>query len=91
MKLDRQRLQQTLLTRTSQWTRAAQDIAQYLGAQVSDDTHREVIGPLLPASGGSGVVLYRGDEVGRWGDPTVPEMAFSVTKDRRLGRGRGGL
>ena len=62
------------------WTRAAADIETYLAAQVADDSHREVVGPLLGASGGSGVVLVGGRNVASWGDPDVPEMAFSVTK-----------
>lgn len=78
--LDRSRLAQVLDVRTKVWTSAAQDIGTYLAAQVADATARDVIGPLLAASGGSGVVLYRGREVGRWGDPAVPEMAFSATK-----------
>ena len=62
------------------WTQAAVDIEAYLADQVSDDTHREVIGPPLPASGGSGVVLVGGEEVATWGQPDQPEMAFSATK-----------
>ena len=62
------------------WTRAAADIETYLAAQVADVSHREVVGPLLAASGGSGVVLVGGRAVASWGDPAVPEMAFSVTK-----------
>lgn len=53
---------------------------EYLSAQVDDATHREVVGPLLPAQGGSGVVRVGGREVAAWGDPDVAEMAFSVTK-----------
>ena len=62
------------------WTRSAADIDTYLAAQVADDSHREVVGPLLAASGGSGVVRVGGQAVASWGDPGVPEMAFSVTK-----------
>jgi CubicO group peptidase (beta-lactamase class C family) len=62
------------------WTSAAADIDTYLAAQVSDDSHREVVGPLLAASGSSGVVRVGGQEVAAWGDPRTPEMAFSVTK-----------
>jgi len=78
--LDQPRLQQVLRTRTVGWTSQARDIDSYLAAQVDDASERNVIGPLLAASGGSGVVLHGGREVGRWGDPAVPEMAFSATK-----------
>ena len=56
------------------------DIETYLVAQVSDTSHRDVVGPLLAASGASGVVRVAGREVAALGDPDVPEMAFSVTK-----------
>lgn len=62
------------------WTEEARDIAAFLDRQVDDATDRDVIGPLLPALGGSGVVLHAGNEVAQWGDPTAPEMAFSATK-----------
>ena len=78
--LDQPQLQLVLRTRTVGWTSQARDIDSYLAAQVDDATERDVIGPLLAASGGSGVVLHGGREVGRWGDPAVPEMAFSATK-----------
>lgn len=79
-RLDGSQLQEVLRARTSVWTSSAQDIEAYLAAQVDDATERDVIGPLLAASSGSGVVLHSGREVGRWGDPSVPEMAFSATK-----------
>jgi CubicO group peptidase (beta-lactamase class C family) len=56
------------------------DMAAYLERQVSDLEHREVVGPLLDGSGASGTVLHRGETVASWGDPSVPEMAFSATK-----------
>ena len=52
----------------------------YLASQVADVSDREVIGPLLPASGASGVVRVGGVEVATWGDPDAVEMSFSVTK-----------
>lgn len=65
---------------SGRWTSAAAEIATYLAAQVADEDHRGVVGPLLAASGSSGVVRVGGQEVAAWGDPRVPEMAFSVTK-----------
>ena len=62
------------------WTSGAADIGTYLAAQVSDVSHRQVIGPLVSGSGASGVVQVVGNEVASWGDPDVPEMAFSATK-----------
>ena len=61
-------------------TPGAADLAAYLPAQVSDASHREVVGPLLDGGGASGVVLHRGQRIAAWGDPSRPEMAFSATK-----------
>ncbi|AXB48439.1 serine hydrolase [Amycolatopsis albispora] len=55
-------------------------MADYLARQVKDRSHREVLGPLLPASGASGVILHKGQEIAAWGAPSTPEMAYSVTK-----------
>ncbi|MHB1886471.1 MAG: serine hydrolase domain-containing protein, partial [Acidimicrobiales bacterium] len=60
---------QALVARYAQgWTQEATEIDTYLARQVADDRHREVIGPLVPASGGSGVLLAEGHEVASWGD-----------------------
>lgn len=61
-------------------TQGIEDMPGYLAQQVSDQSHREILGPLLPASGASGVVVHRGWVIAEWGDPTVPEMLFSATK-----------
>ncbi|WP_245607119.1 serine hydrolase domain-containing protein [Pseudonocardia spinosispora] len=78
--LDEFRLAEAIAARTGRWTRAAADMRTYLAAQVTDTDHTEVVGPLLDAGGGSGVVRFAGREVATWGDPSVPEMAFSATK-----------
>ena len=78
--MDREGLARLTQTLDMRWTRAAADIETFLATQVSDTSHREVVGPLLPATGASGVVRVAGREVAAWGDPDVPEMAFSVTK-----------
>jgi CubicO group peptidase (beta-lactamase class C family) len=57
-----------------------QDMASYLAGAVSDDSHREVTGPLLDGQGASGVVVRHGVVLARWGDPGREEMAFSATK-----------
>ncbi|MFF8972992.1 serine hydrolase domain-containing protein [Streptomyces sp. NPDC014995] len=57
-----------------------EDMAAYLAAQVSDTSHRDVIGPLLDGGGASGVVVRRGTVLDSWGDPTRVEMAYSATK-----------
>ncbi|MGW2384304.1 serine hydrolase domain-containing protein [Streptomyces sp. NPDC001658] len=56
------------------------DMASYLARQVSDTSHREVVGPLLDGAGASGVVVRHGTVLASWGDPTRPEMAYSATK-----------
>lgn len=61
-------------------TRGIEDMEGYLALQVADESHREVLGPLLPGSGASGVVVHRGWVVAEWGDSHVPEMLYSATK-----------
>lgn len=61
-------------------TPGVEDMAGYLDEQVDDTGHREVLGPLLNGSGASGSVRHAGREVATWGDPDVPEMAYSATK-----------
>lgn len=56
------------------------DMASYLAAQVSDTSHREVVGPLLDGQGASGVVVRGGTVIASWGDPKREEMAYSATK-----------
>ncbi|WP_433549224.1 serine hydrolase domain-containing protein [Streptomyces sp. CA-294286] len=56
------------------------DMAAYLTAQVSDVSHREVLGPLRDGQGASGVVVRRGSVIASWGDPGRAEMAYSATK-----------
>lgn len=73
-------LAQVVAEAGARWTSNAADIESYLAAQVADASHREVVGPLLAASGGSGVVRVGGREAASWGDADAPEMAFSVTK-----------
>ncbi|HEV7648241.1 MAG TPA: serine hydrolase [Actinophytocola sp.] len=55
-------------------------MAAYLSQQVNDESHRDVIGPLLAGRGASGVIVHDGRTVASWGDPAVPEMLFSATK-----------
>jgi CubicO group peptidase (beta-lactamase class C family) len=57
-----------------------EDMGAYLAAQVSDASHRDVIGPLLDGGGASGVVVRRGTVLASWGDPTRVEMAYSATE-----------
>ncbi|MGC5019641.1 serine hydrolase domain-containing protein [Micromonospora sp. DT47] len=61
-------------------TAGIDDMPRYLAAQVADESHREVTGPLLPGTGASGVVRHRGEVIATWGDPAKPEMLFSGTK-----------
>ncbi|MGW5666437.1 serine hydrolase domain-containing protein [Micromonospora sp. NPDC003776] len=61
-------------------TYGIEDMAAYLSQQVTDESHREVTGPLLAGTGASGVVRHRGRVVAEWGDAAIPEMLFSGTK-----------
>jgi CubicO group peptidase (beta-lactamase class C family) len=61
-------------------TPGIEDITAYLARQVADPSHREVIGPLLSASGASGLIVHLGESIAQWGDPAAPEMLFSATK-----------
>jgi CubicO group peptidase (beta-lactamase class C family) len=61
-------------------TQGIENMDDYLKPQVSDTSHREVLGPLLAASGASGVVAHQGTVIAAWGDPNLPEMLFSATK-----------
>lgn len=61
-------------------TPGTDDMAAYLAAMVADEAHNEPLGPLLPGSGPSGVVVHRGCIVAEWGDAAVPEMLYSASK-----------
>ena len=71
--VDRQGLRRVVREFGTRWTSDAADIATYLAAQVSDTSHRDVVGPLLAARGASGVVRVGDQEAAAWGDPDVPE------------------
>jgi CubicO group peptidase (beta-lactamase class C family) len=47
---------------------------------VYDTTHRELIGPVKPAVGASGLVVHQGHVVASWGRTDAVEMSFSLTK-----------
>jgi CubicO group peptidase (beta-lactamase class C family) len=66
--------------RLAAFTPGVHDMAAYLDRQVADETNREVLGPLLAASGASGCVIHADETVATWGDPDTPEMLFSATK-----------
>lgn len=61
-------------------TRGIEDITAFHAAQVADRSHRDVLGPLLPGGGASGVVSHRGRTIAAWGAADRAEMCFSVTK-----------
>ncbi|MGC9665151.1 serine hydrolase domain-containing protein [Planosporangium sp. 12N6] len=61
-------------------TSGIDDMAGYLAAGVRDLSHREVIGPLRPGAGASGMIVHRGRTAARWGDCSIAEMCFSATK-----------
>lgn len=66
--------------RLAAFTPGLEDIAEYLDGQVADEAHREVLGPLLAATGASGCVIHANETLATWGNPDVPEMLFSATK-----------
>ena len=61
-------------------TPGIQNISAYLSRQVADESHRDVIGPLLAGDRASGVVTHAGEVVATWGEHDRPEMCFSATK-----------
>ncbi len=79
-RVDQARLETAAQDAGARFTVEAVDIEAYLASQVADTTHREVAGPLSPATGASGVVIVGGRRVVSWGDPAAVEMTFSVTK-----------
>ncbi|WP_246258559.1 serine hydrolase domain-containing protein [Amycolatopsis anabasis] len=79
-RLDQKQLLAVIDRDTREWNESARDMVSYLASQVADASDRGVLGPLLAATGGSGVVRFGGCEVARWGDTSAPEMAFSATK-----------
>jgi CubicO group peptidase (beta-lactamase class C family) len=48
--------------------------------QTNDTSHREIVGPVLAATGASGLVAHRGLVLATWGAFETPEMLFSGTK-----------
>ncbi|WP_313022788.1 serine hydrolase [Mobilicoccus sp.] len=79
-RIDQARLETAAQDAGARFTVEAVDIEAYLASQVADTTHREVAGPLSPATGASGVVIVDRRRVVSWGDPAAVEMTFSVTK-----------
>ncbi|WP_410584663.1 hypothetical protein [Amycolatopsis sp. lyj-108] len=53
------------------------DMRAYLASQVKERSHREVLGPLWPASGTSGVILHGGERIAAWGETVT---AFSPAR-----------
>src|SRR5579864_6063102 len=76
----RDSVQQLTRGLTDRATPGIADMTRYLAKQVADTSHREVLGPLQPAVGASGVVWHAGERLASWGDPGAPEMLFSATK-----------
>jgi CubicO group peptidase (beta-lactamase class C family) len=66
--------------RLAAFTPGVHDISEYLDRQVADVANREVLGPLLGATGASGCVIHAGKTLATWGNPDTPEMLFSATK-----------
>ncbi|MGH3588402.1 MAG: serine hydrolase, partial [Pseudonocardia sp.] len=79
-RIDLDAIERAASAQSRRGTAGVADMASYIATQVSDDTHRELLGPQLPGAGPSGVIVLGGRVVAEWGDPTRPEMAFSATK-----------
>ena len=60
--------------------RTSPTCAAYLQALLAGQAHGEVLGPVRDPAGTSGLVVHRGEEIARWGDPASVEMCFSVSK-----------
>jgi CubicO group peptidase (beta-lactamase class C family) len=56
------------------------DMEAWLAATLASEPWPYVMGPLLDRGAPNGVVWIGGREVGRWGDPSRREMAFSIAK-----------
>ena len=80
LQVDELLLTRALSDASTRETVAAHDMAAYLDDILAKQTHPEVMGPLLDASGASGLVVRGGTVIGAWGDPGAIEMSFSVTK-----------
>jgi CubicO group peptidase (beta-lactamase class C family) len=78
--MDHELIRRAALDQSKRETAGVHRIDEYCVAQNRDGSHRAVIGPQLNRTGASGVVMCDGSIVAEWGDPHVPEMAFSVTK-----------
>lgn len=78
--VDREAVAAAVRSQAARPTPGTGDIERYCGEQNVDTSHREIVGPLLPASGASGIVTVGGAEVATWGDPDAVEMCFSATK-----------
>ncbi len=77
---DREAIAGAVRRQAARQTGGIEDIAGYCAAHNLDVSHRDLLGPLLPGRGAAGVVVHRGWVIGQWGDPAMPEMAFSATK-----------
>jgi CubicO group peptidase (beta-lactamase class C family) len=73
-------IRQAVRRQAGRVTPGIDDMYGYLAGQLRDASHREVIGPVRPAKGASGMVVHRGRTVATWGDCAEPEMCFSATK-----------
>lgn len=80
MTIDVDAVRQACAAQSLRPTEGIRNIAEYHAKQVHDESHREVVGPLLAGDQPSGVVMHRGAVVGAWGEHDRPEMCFSATK-----------
>jgi CubicO group peptidase (beta-lactamase class C family) len=55
-------------------------MSAWLAATLASEPWPHVMGPVLDRGAPNGVVWVGGREIGRWGDPSRREMAFSIAK-----------
>jgi CubicO group peptidase (beta-lactamase class C family) len=81
VEVDLSAVQEAVARQASRVTLGIEDIEKYCDQQQqSADGHRELIGPLRPTSGASGLILHQGRTLASWGKTASVEMCFSLTK-----------
>jgi CubicO group peptidase (beta-lactamase class C family) len=78
--VDRAAIQAAVERQAARVTPGIDDLERYCRQQMQDPTHRELLGPVRPATGASGLIVHQGRTVARWGRTDAVEMCFSLTK-----------
>lgn len=78
--MDLRAVQAAVARQAARVTPDLDDIERYIAAHVYDASHRELIGPVKPPAGASGLVVHEGHLVASWGRTDSVEMGFSLAK-----------